>query len=61
MNTPGAVKDCMFSLVTTRPLISRVANVTVDGGRNKVLFQEPLSHAPVGQWIKSGDLRYQKD
>ena len=48
-------------LVTTRPLISRVANVTVDGGRNKVLFQEPLSHAPVGTWIKSGDLRYQKD
>ena len=45
-------------LVTTPPLISRVANVTVDGGRNKVLFQEPLSHAPVGQWIKSGDLRW---
>ena len=24
----------------------------------QVLFQEPLSHAPVGTWIKSGALRY---
>ena len=24
----------------------------------QVLFQEPLSHAPVGTWIKSGGLRY---
>ena len=51
----------MFIDNSTSALISRVANVTVDGGRNKVLFQEPLSHAPVGTWIKSGDLRYQKD
>ena len=38
---------------------ARVANVTTEvDGRNKVLFQEPLGHAPVGQWIKSGALRY---
>ena len=36
----------------------RVASITPEGGRNKVLFQEPLSHAPVGKWIKSGALRY---
>ena len=29
-----------------------------EGGRHKVTFQEPLSHAPVGTWIKSGALRY---
>ena len=39
-------------------VVFRVANVTTDGGRTKVLFQEPLSHAAVGTWIKSGDLRW---
>ena len=29
-----------------------------EGGRHKVTFQEPLNHAPVGTWIKSGALRY---
>ena len=38
--------------------MSRVANVTREGGRTKVMFQEPLGHAPVGTWITSGDLRY---
>ena len=38
--------------------VFRVANVTTVGGRTKVLFQEPLSHAAVGTWIKSGDLRW---
>jgi len=37
---------------------ARVKSVTNENGRNKVMFQEPLSHAPIGQWIKSGDLRY---
>ena len=38
---------------------ARVANVTTEeDGRNKVLFQEPLGHAPIGEWIKSGALRY---
>ena len=37
---------------------ARVASVTKVGERNKVLFQEPLSHAAVGTWIKSGALRY---
>ena len=32
--------------------------MTREGGRTKVMFQEPLGHAPVGQWIASGDLRY---
>ena len=32
--------------------------MTKVGERNKVLFQEPLSHAAVGTWIKSGALRY---
>ena len=36
----------------------RVANVTNENGRNKVMFQEPLSHAPIGQWFQAGDLRY---
>ena len=37
----------------------RVANVTAEeDGRLKVMFQEPLAHAAVGVWIKSGDLRY---
>ena len=37
---------------------ARVSSVTPEGGRNKVLFQEPLSHAAVGTWIRSGGLRY---
>ena len=37
---------------------ARVASVSQVGERNKVLFQEPLSHAAVGTWIKSGALRY---
>ena len=37
---------------------ARVASVTNENGRNKVMFQEPLSHAPIGQWFQSGDLRY---
>ena len=37
---------------------ARVGSVSQEGGRNKVLFQEPLSHAAVGTWIKSGALRY---
>ena len=37
---------------------ARVASVTNENGRNKVLFQEPLNHAAVGVWIKSGALRY---
>ena len=32
--------------------------MTKVGDRNKVLFQEPLNHAAVGTWIKSGALRY---
>ena len=36
----------------------RVANVTNENGRNKVMFQEPLSHAPIGMWVKPGGLRY---
>ena len=37
---------------------TRVANVTSENGRHKVMFQEPLAHAAVGTWIRSGDLRY---
>ena len=37
---------------------TRVANVTTENGRNKVMFQEPLAHAAVGTWFRSGDLRY---
>ena len=37
---------------------ARVKSLTSVGGRLKVLFQEPLSHAAVGTWIKSGALRY---
>ena len=38
---------------------ARVANVTKEeGGRHKVMFQEPLGHAPIGEWIASGNLRY---
>ena len=36
----------------------RVQSVSSDGGRTKVMFQEPLSHAAVGVWIQSGGLRY---
>ena len=35
-----------------------MANVSREGGRMKVMFQEPLGHAPVGQWLAAGDLRY---
>ena len=37
---------------------ARVANVSEEEGRHKVMFQEPLGHAPIGEWIASGDLRY---
>ena len=37
---------------------ARVANVTLENERHKVIFQEPLAHAAVGTWIRSGDLRY---
>ena len=37
---------------------ARVANLTEEGGRHKVMFQEPLGHAPIGEWIASGNLRY---
>ena len=37
---------------------ARVKSVSSDGGRTKVMFQEPLSHAAVGVWIQSGGLRY---
>ena len=43
----------------TTPPLPRVASVTSEGGRNKVMFQEPLSHAAVGTWIKAGDLRWE--
>ena len=32
--------------------------MTEENGRRKVMFQEPLSHAAVGTWIRSGALRY---
>ena len=38
---------------------ARVGSVVdTEGGRRKVVFQEPLGHAPVGEWISSGELRY---
>ena len=37
---------------------ARVMSVSSAGGRTKVMFQEPLSHAAVGVWIQSGGLRY---
>ena len=37
---------------------ARVGSLTSEGGRRKLLFQEPLGHAPVGEWISSGELRY---
>ena len=37
---------------------ARVGNVIDEGGRRKVVFQEDLGHAAVGDWISSGDLRY---
>ena len=37
---------------------AKVGSVQTVNGKKKVLFKEPLTHAPVGQWIKSGDLRF---
>ena len=38
---------------------ARVANVTEEEeGRLRVMFQEPLGHAPIGEWIASGARRY---
>ena len=38
---------------------ARVGSVVdTEEGRRKVVFQEPLGHAPVGEWIGSGELRY---
>ena len=37
----------------------KVANVTDLGdGRKKLMFQEPLQHASVGEWVKSGGWRF---
>ena len=35
-----------------------VGNITQDNGISKVYFKEPLQHAPVGNWVKSGGWRY---
>ena len=35
-----------------------VANITEENGESKVYFKEPLSHAPVGTYVKSGGWRY---
>ena len=36
----------------------KVANISVEDGRRKVMFQEPLQHAAVGDWPQSGDWRF---
>ena len=36
----------------------KIDNISLENGRKKVMFQEPLSHAAVGDWIASGDLRF---
>ena len=37
----------------------KIANVTDLGdGRKKLMFQEPLQHASVGEWVKSGGWRF---
>ena len=38
---------------------AKVASVRNVGGRTELKFQQPLSHAPVGQWNKAGDWRFQ--
>ena len=38
---------------------AKVANVSRAGGRQEVRFQEPLVHAPVGNFIESGGWRFQ--
>ena len=38
---------------------ARVANVSEIGGRQEVRFQDPLIHAPVGNFISSGGWRFQ--
>ena len=35
-----------------------IANISVENGRRKVMFKEPLQHAAVGQWNLSGDWRF---
>ena len=35
-----------------------IGNITVDNGVSTVYFKEPLSHAPVGQYVRTGDWRY---
>eukprot|EP00091_Calanus_sinicus_P012423 TRINITY_DN28020_c0_g1_i1.p1 TRINITY_DN28020_c0_g1~~TRINITY_DN28020_c0_g1_i1.p1 ORF type:complete len:223 (-),score=55.77 TRINITY_DN28020_c0_g1_i1:71-739(-) len=37
---------------------AKIADIILEDGKKKVMFQEPLTHAPVGEWIKSGDLRF---
>ena len=37
---------------------AQVAKIWIENGKNKVMFQEPLKHAAIGEWIASGDLRY---
>ena len=37
---------------------TKVASVRNVGGRTELKFQQPLSHAPVGQWNKAGDWRF---
>ena len=36
----------------------KIANISVENGRRKVMFKEPLQHAAVGQWNLSGDWRF---
>ena len=54
----GHVKDIDNEITTAICNRSLSANVTNENGRNKVMFQEPLSHAPIGMWVKPGGLRY---
>ena len=37
---------------------AKVGSVRNVGGRTELRFQQPLSHAPVGQWNKAGGWRY---
>ena len=37
---------------------AKVESIQTVNGKKNVLFKEPLTHAPVGQKIKSGDLRF---
>ena len=35
-----------------------VGNITEEDGESKVFFQEPLQHAPIGKYVKSGGWRF---